>query len=1263
MLVAGFWMLGARCWVFVDSSRFQVPGSKLFQFKIVADYRLLQITVPNKYNKYIDLILIIIFGKTPLMKIARIILFLTLHILLTRCTVNPELPAGYPDRSPEMDVLPGFRNPPKGYGEVPFYWWQGDTLTKERLLWQLDQLTGKKISSLQINYSHLDYGGLSYGWSNPSKPALFSDAWWDLFKWFAAEARKRGMTVSLSDYTIGIGQGFSMDEALKNNPDMNGSVLKHASMVLKGKVDIKPDGNILSVTAYKFQKDSTLIPESRQDLISLISNGRLISNLGDTARMVIIVYSEKLVPSYDPLHPKSGESYNKYFFGKFEEALQGQGSDALNFFFSDELNFRVSGNLWNGYFADEFRKRKGYDIIPNLDALFANTGPDAPKIRIDYNDVLVSLSEENFFKPVYQWHQDRGMIFGCDHGGRGRDVAEFGDYFRTQRWNQGPGSDQPYLSKDIVKAKVAASIAHLYERPRVWLEGFHSSGWGTSSAALTDAILANYVAGYNLMSFHGLYYSTMGGWWEWAPPDNHFRNPFWQQAGPLMECTESLSYLLSQGVHRCDVGILYPTEPVIAGIDGEKAVKTAFRAGENIYSKGIDFDYIDYESLAKCEIKDKMLHVSGEQYKVLVIPSMKIIRHSSLMKIKDFIYAGGLVVCIGSIPEITEQNGAINEDIKKQSSSVFSGKKNVILITDPEETIGSISGRYEADFSLLTDVNNHPYVMHRVIGERDVYALYNFPKGSRCFFSSKGNVQLWNPWTGKTSGISSFCRETEKGTEVELPLTEKEIQIIVFGNKNKSDNVLEKREVTETVSIDGSWEFELKPSLDNKWGDYQLPAKKEMLGAQVRQIWFKELQNYSGEEIRADSTWRKVTCSFGSQFMKLGPLKEKPSADKLLKITGTQAGSELLISGKKYKWEEYSFSWRYGVEGDYGHQGWHGLKGSLYDEFIRLGDIEEVKMSRFRVPEKGGNYYVLQSSVIAPYDGEFDILSDSIKPSLILINGKQTDKTNIKVTLNKGANQVVLLYDKACTAYLVFRIPEAETPERKPVAMRWYGDTGILPFDFNLSGLSTGIYRFKSAPGLKSLAFKAYGNLKVWIDGSEQKINQGEKRKDGLTDYVITVKDINPGISDVTLKIDYQPGYRGAAAIPEYIEQECGEGVITLGDWSEIDGLRAYSGGVLYSKTISIDEKELSGKTEIDLGELVSSAELFINGKSAGIRVSPPWKFDITGYVKAGENRIEVLVYNTLANNYTSIPTRYRGSIRSGLIGPVTMNHYDSSVK
>lgn len=82
----------------------------------------------------------------------------------------------------------------------------------------------------------------------------------------------------------------------------------------------------------------------------------------------------------------------------------------------------------------------------------------------------------------------------------------------------------------------------------------------------------------------------------------------------------------------------------------------------------------------------------------------------------------------------------------------------------------------------------------------------------------------------------------------------------------------------------------------------------------------------------------------------------------------------------------------------------------------------------------------------------------------------------------------------------------------------------------------------------------------------------------------------------------------------------------------------------------------MKNKLEIDLGDLVSSAEVLVNGKSAGIKLSPPWKFDISILAHSGENKIEVLIYNTLANNYTTIPTRYRGPIKSGLIGPVNLN-------
>ena len=62
-------------------------------------------------------------------------------------------------------------------------------------------------------------------------------------------------------------------------------------------------------------------------------------------------------------------------------------------------------------------------------------------------------------------------------------MAEFGDYFRAVRWYTAPGHDTPGGRADLRKNKVSSSIAHLYQRPRVWLEGYHSLGWGATPAA------------------------------------------------------------------------------------------------------------------------------------------------------------------------------------------------------------------------------------------------------------------------------------------------------------------------------------------------------------------------------------------------------------------------------------------------------------------------------------------------------------------------------------------------------------------------------------------------------------------------------------------------------------------------------------------------------------------------------------------------------------------------------------------------------------
>ena len=70
------------------------------------------------------------------------------------------------------------------------------------------------------------------------------------------------------------------------------------------------------------------------------------------------------------------------------------------------------------------------------------------------------------------------------------------------------------------------------------------------------------------------------------------------------------------------------------------------------------------------------------------------------------------------------------------------------------------------------------------------------------------------------------------------------------------------------------------------------------------------------------------------------------------------------------------------------------------------------------------------------------------------------------------------------------------------------------------------------------------------------------------------------------------------------------------------------------------------------------TCELTVNGETAGIKLAKPYRFDITGLVKLGVNKIKVKVYNSLANHYNiGFPTYFvfNNQTVSGLIGPVTI--------
>ncbi len=111
----------------------------------------------------------------------------------------------------------------------------------------------------------------------------------------------------------------------------------------------------------------------------------------------------------------------------------------------------------------------------------------------------------------------------------------------------------------------------------------------------------------------------------------------------------------------------------------------------------------------------------------------------------------------------------------------------------------------------------------------------------------------------------------------------------------------------------------------------------------------------------------------------------------------------------------------------------------------------------------------------------------------------------------------------------------------------------------------------------------------------------------------------------------------------------------TLGSWTSRDA--AYSGVGTYRRAFSVPAGWIGqGRVTLDLGDVQELAEVRVNGKSAGVRICPPYVFDVTALVSPGANALEVDVINTASNYHrAAVKSRWAKTLPSGLIGPVSV--------
>jgi len=83
-------------------------------------------------------------------------------------------------------------------------------------------------------------------------------------------------------------------------------------------------------------------------------------------------------------------------------------------------------------------------------------------------------------------------------------------------------------------------------------------------------------------------------------------------------------------------------------------------------------------------------------------------------------------------------------------------------------------------------------------------------------------------------------------------------------------------------------------------------------------------------------------------------------------------------------------------------------------------------------------------------------------------------------------------------------------------------------------------------------------------------------------------------------------------------------------------GIKHYSGSAMYKKTFNYQPVNSSSGLKpvvyLDLGKVAVMAEVVLNGKNLGLLWNPPFKVDVTGCIKEGENQLEIRVVNLMVN-------------------------------
>jgi hypothetical protein len=511
------------------------------------------------------------------------------------------------------DLRAEFRDPPREFSVMPFWFWN-DRLTTAELVRQIADFEAHGVYGFVI---HPRVGlPRDIGW--------MSSRMMQFMKVAVAEAEKRGMVVVLYDEGM-YPSGSSSGQVVARNPAHAARALVKIDLKTDAEPQLEPGWNLVAVVKR---------PNGQRLAVVDRPSGGVIRGL----HYIDAGPGEERPPAADILNPEAVASFISLVYDRYADELGAHFGKTILAVFTDEPSMKGRGGQGlpgtTGILAD-VNRILGYNFTPYLADLWYEDRPDSLRRRGDYHRAVGIRLEETFYQPLSDWCRKHGIAL-TGHPAGSMDIG-------MERYFHIPGQDLVWRyvtpgktaleGEHSTMAKCASSAMIHLGRRRNSNELYGAYGHDLTFDELQWLANWCFVRGQNLLYPHAFYYSVRGPRRDERPPDVGPNSPWWDRYKPYADACRRLSWLNTDSRHVCEVAILAATQWL-----PDAPAKVCFEHQR-------DFNYVELRHLDEdASVDSDGIHLGGMTYNAVILDGQTHLPRESIGPVGQLARSGRLVV-------------------------------------------------------------------------------------------------------------------------------------------------------------------------------------------------------------------------------------------------------------------------------------------------------------------------------------------------------------------------------------------------------------------------------------------------------------------------------------------------------------------------------------------------------------------------------------------------------------------------------------------